>query len=126
MNARIFSRWGKTNGLEFTIATEATIGRAATNSIVLDFSAVSGQHARIYFDDKRGCYLLEDLGSLNGTRVDGVKVERPMRLERLHVLNFGRVCEFVFQRLEEEGAAAPGAGEEGARPEAGANPGDGA
>lgn len=108
MRARLFSHWGETRGVEFAFDDEVTIGRAEGNSLVLAFSEVSGQHAKIRFDPARDCYLVEDLGSLNGTRVDGVRAERPMRLERLHVLNFGRVCEFVFQRLDDGGSAPAG------------------
>ena len=102
MRARLLSQWGETRGLEHTFEDEVTIGRGASNSLVLDSSAVSGQHARIYYDLDQDCYMVEDLASLNGTRVDGVRAKRPMRLERLHVLNFGRVCEFIFQPLPEK------------------------
>jgi pSer/pThr/pTyr-binding forkhead associated (FHA) protein len=53
---------------------ELTIGRSPGCSIQLLRSMVSRQHARITF--KNEDYHLEDLGSTNGTYVNGVKVER--------------------------------------------------
>ena len=46
-----------------------TIGRRSHNDIVIDNLAVSGEHAVIY--NSAGEVYLEDLGSTNGTLVDG-------------------------------------------------------
>ena len=51
---------------------ELTIGRSPTCSIHLRRSMVSRQHARISFRNED--YHLEDLGSTNGTYVNGIKV----------------------------------------------------
>lgn len=51
-----------------------TIGRSRGNSIVLDDMLVSRQHVRITADDEG--LVLEDLGSRNGTYVNGRRVER--------------------------------------------------
>ncbi|RYG75970.1 FHA domain-containing protein [Yimella sp. RIT 621] len=51
-----------------------TIGRGRDNSIVLDDMLVSRKHLRITADDEG--LLLEDLGSRNGTYVNGRRVER--------------------------------------------------
>lgn len=51
-----------------------TIGRSRDNSIVLDDMLVSRRHLRITADDEG--LLLEDLGSRNGTYVNGRRVER--------------------------------------------------
>lgn len=53
---------------------EITIGRNRTNDITIDNLAVSDRHARIV-RDKTG-YFLEDLGSTNGTFVDGRRISR--------------------------------------------------
>lgn len=50
-----------------------TIGSDDSNNIVLEDSAVSPRHARIY-KVEGGCFI-EDLGSKNGTFVDGRQVE---------------------------------------------------
>ncbi len=55
-------------------AGSVTLGRGATNEIVLGDPKVSRVHARVECGDA-GCTLV-DLGSANGTRVNGDKVER--------------------------------------------------
>ena len=51
-----------------------TIGRGKNNSIVLDDMLVSRHHVRITADDEG--LVLQDLGSRNGTYVNGERVER--------------------------------------------------
>lgn len=50
------------------------IGRRETCDIVLRFSNVSGQHARLTLE--QGYWFLKDLGSRNGTKVDGYRISR--------------------------------------------------
>ncbi len=50
------------------------IGRAPDNDLVVDNLAVSNDHARVYFDSGR--LVVEDRGSLNGTFVNDLRVER--------------------------------------------------
>jgi pSer/pThr/pTyr-binding forkhead associated (FHA) protein len=50
----------------------ATIGRLPDNTVRIDNLAVSGHHARISWDQDH--YVLEDLGSLNGTYVNNERV----------------------------------------------------
>jgi Nif-specific regulatory protein len=49
------------------------LGRAATNRIVLKDDLCSREHAEVRFAD--GAWRLRDLGSLNGTRVNEVRLE---------------------------------------------------
>jgi hypothetical protein len=51
---------------------EVTIGRLPDNVLQIDNLAVSGHHARIYLDQDH--YVVEDLGSLNGTYVNNQRV----------------------------------------------------
>lgn len=48
------------------------VGRARDNSIVIDASDVSSHHARFFCDGEK--FLVEDLGSTNGTFIDGNQV----------------------------------------------------
>lgn len=72
------------------IAQQAiTIGREATNDIVLNHPMVSRTHARILFEN--GNHVLHDLGSTNGTYVNGHRVIRPVLLppgSLLSIANF--------------------------------------
>jgi hypothetical protein len=52
-----------------------TIGRSEDNDIVVDDRWVSRHHARIRVDGPQ--YIVEDLGSKNGTLVNGKRIEGP-------------------------------------------------
>ena len=51
-----------------------TIGRAPDNDVHIDNLAVSDHHARLYAEG--GKMVIEDLGSLNGTYVNEIRVDR--------------------------------------------------
>jgi len=51
-----------------------TIGRLPDNTVQIDNLAVSGHHAKIYWD--AGRYVIEDNNSLNGTYVNNTRVTR--------------------------------------------------
>lgn len=60
---------------EYTLASASVvIGRATASDIVIEDAHASRTHARLDCDDG-GCTVV-DLGSANGTRVNGVRVER--------------------------------------------------
>ncbi len=54
--------------------TELTVGRNATCDLVIPSSRVSGTHCRLLYVD--GYWRIEDLGSRNGIRIDGVRCEQ--------------------------------------------------
>jgi pSer/pThr/pTyr-binding forkhead associated (FHA) protein len=100
MKARLFCTTGLFSGSNFEFAKEATIGKSRANSIVLAPPIVSGRHARIYFDEKLRRYVLEDMGSRNGTRVDGVQVKRKEKLDALNIITFAQKFDFIFQIID--------------------------
>lgn len=51
-----------------------TIGRLPDNTIQIDNLAVSGHHAKIYWD--AGKYVIEDNNSLNGTYISTARISR--------------------------------------------------
>jgi hypothetical protein len=75
-------RAGPTVGKVFPLETpEITIGRDSTNTVAINDSEISRRHARM---ELRGsAYMIQDLGSTNGTFVNGA------RLTSLQVLNAG-------------------------------------
>ncbi len=97
--ARLFSPLGSTAGMAVDIDDEATIGRERTHTLVIDDGLISKDHAQISFDPDLNGFLLEDLGSTNGTALDGVPVVGRERLDHLHVITFASRHEFVFQDL---------------------------
>ena len=58
-----------------------TIGRGQDNDVVLSHPSVSRRHARIDRRDPEGTYVIEDLGSSNGTFVDSERVVQPKQLK---------------------------------------------
>jgi pSer/pThr/pTyr-binding forkhead associated (FHA) protein len=50
-----------------------TIGRVPDNVLQIDDASVSSYHAQLTLRD--GVYILQDLGSTNGTRLDGNNIE---------------------------------------------------
>jgi hypothetical protein len=55
---------------------QITLGRANDATLVLNDDYASSRHARIFPQD--GQWIVEDLGSTNGTYLDRQKVNRPM------------------------------------------------
>lgn len=66
-------------GIEYPLADGMTLGRGGDATIVLEDSFLSTRHAT--FARRDGEWVVEDLGSTNGTYVNNVKVDR---LARLH------------------------------------------
>ena len=101
MEARLFCKTGPFAGVSRIVEREATIGKNPGNTIQLPPDIISGKHARIYFDQQRNAFFIEDLKSLNGTWVDGVRVRDKERLDRIHVITFARSFDFIFQVVSE-------------------------
>ncbi len=78
------------------LRAETDIGRTQNNAVVIADATVSRQHARIRLQDDK--FMLFDLGSANGTFVNGQKVEQPRALADGDVVRFGEV-EVVFRQL---------------------------
>lgn len=51
-----------------------TIGRSTKNTLSLKSEEISRYHAQIRFE--KGAFVLEDLGSANGTKLDGKRIQR--------------------------------------------------
>lgn len=63
-------------GREYPLSDELTIGRAPGCAVTIDDSYVSQLHARVFVVD--GQFLVEDLGSTNGTYLNQQKVGPPV------------------------------------------------
>lgn len=77
-------------GETLTVADgELTVGRAAGCALALaDDTYVSQVHARLY--RQQGATMVEDLGSTNGTWVNGERITAPTRLRRGDRVQIGR------------------------------------
>lgn len=78
--------------LDHEITDDAvTVGRATDNTLSVDDASVSSHHARIEPSDE--VYVLTDLGSTNGTRLNGVQLapEDPKILNPGARIRFGKI-----------------------------------
>jgi pSer/pThr/pTyr-binding forkhead associated (FHA) protein len=80
---------GPLTGTVIPLTTEqVTIGRAPDSTVVVDDDYASSRHARIY--PAEGAWLVEDLGSTNGTWIDRTRVTSPTVLPVGAPLRVGR------------------------------------
>lgn len=113
MPAHLFCKTGEFAGVSFDIERETTIGRGPDGGMGIPSEVVSGQHARIYFDEAEGGYFLEDLQSRNGTRLDGVAVTDPVKLGPLHVVTIADRIDLIYHEGERKAGATTPASEDG-------------
>jgi serine phosphatase RsbU (regulator of sigma subunit) len=79
---------GPNVGRRFPLGPDSTIiGRQPDAAIYLESLAVSRHHARIVCD--KGAYLVEDLGSSNGTWVNGSQIKGRVKLSEQDELQVG-------------------------------------
>ena len=84
-----------------------TIGRLPGNVIQVDNLAVSGHHAKIYWDNEK--YIIEDNNSLNGTYVNNARVNRRALKDGDNVLIGKHILSFK-EDWREERAGMPATG----------------
>jgi pSer/pThr/pTyr-binding forkhead associated (FHA) protein len=77
------------------------IGRADYNDIVLADESVSSQHAKL--TRREGLWILTDLGSTNGTLVDGERIEEDTPLAPGNFVRFGDV-QLIFEPTDDNAA----------------------
>lgn len=82
-------------------ASRFSVGRKPDASLSIPSQTVSRDHAELTVVD-RGM-LLRDLGSTNGTFVNGVRIEQPCTVHHGDLLQFGQVVFRVVQQSAESG-----------------------
>lgn len=85
---------------EVVIGQAASIGRDSRNAIRIRDRLVSKEHCRIWFESDRG-FLIQDLGSSNGTFVNYVQIEGERVLVDGDVINIG-ATQLTFVNREGE------------------------
>src|ERR1700758_1323920 len=88
-----------------------TLGRAATNRIVLKDEVCSREHAEVYHADGR--WRLRDLQSLNGTRLNGQRVDTEWELNPGDEINVGRLHLLYVEDMDDLPPLPPPSAEEG-------------
>jgi pSer/pThr/pTyr-binding forkhead associated (FHA) protein len=75
------------------------IGRADYNDLVIPDDSVSSQHAKL--TRREGVWILTDLGSTNGTLVDGDRVTEDVPIAPGAFVRFGDV-QLVFEPTDDD------------------------
>lgn len=93
--ARLVVEQGPEPGQTFTLSTAPqTIGRSANNAIVINDAEISRRHVQL--TPQSGSFVIEDLGSTNGTFVNGIRLNRPALLKHGDSVAFGDTIRLRF------------------------------
>ncbi|MBN1202672.1 MAG: FHA domain-containing protein [Anaerolineae bacterium] len=76
------------SGTSYPLLSLTTLGRSPTNTVVLDDTFCSQEHALVTW--RGGQWWLEDRDSSNGTRLNGQPVQEPVVLSSGDVIGIGR------------------------------------
>ena len=81
-------------GTEFEIGDSATMGRSPSADVPIEDPFASSAHARIF---PRGQFMyIEDMGSTNGTYLNGRQLRRPEQLKTADTVRIGET-EYRYQ-----------------------------
>jgi hypothetical protein len=95
-NNRLVLRSGPTPGKAYPLEkSEMFIGRDMANEIVINDPEVSRRHARVFIQG--GNTVIEDLGSTNGTAVNGQRLTGPYILRPGELITFGEHISLLFE-----------------------------
>jgi hypothetical protein len=87
--AHLVVEQGPQPGRTFDLGVSNLLGRAPENAVSLRDATISAHHARLSFQGAQ--WLLEDLGSRNGTSVNAIPVESPLVVTYGDLLTVGSV-----------------------------------
>ncbi len=83
---------GELNGTIFDlIPGDTLLGRNVKNTFHLEFDGISRNHLKISVNEDETCYILEDIGSRNGTYVNNSKLEGTVELKKSDVVKMGSI-----------------------------------
>jgi pSer/pThr/pTyr-binding forkhead associated (FHA) protein len=93
---RLVMRSGPSSGKVFPLEkAELFVGRDLNNDVVINDPEVSRRHARFLLQGNS--YVLEDLGSTNGTFINGQRLASPYPLRDGEVITFGERINVVYE-----------------------------
>ncbi len=95
---QLVMRSGPTPGAVYPLeGDQLTIGRDSTNAVVINDAEISRRHSRLTFQG--GKYVIEDLGSTNGTFVNGQRLSGPYVLKAGDVLALGEQIVLMYDAV---------------------------
>lgn len=96
---RMVMRSGPAAGKVFPLEkSELVVGRDLNNDVVINDPEVSRRHARLFVQGDT--YVLEDLGSTNGTFVGGARLSGPYPLRPGEVVTFGERITMLYEVVQ--------------------------
>lgn len=99
--SRLIVRRGHSSQQVYSLSEQATtIGREANNEIVFEELEISRRHASVTFVGGR--HMIEDLGSTNGTFVNGRRISTAVPLRDGDVIDMGDSVSFIFHSPPEK------------------------
>lgn len=94
-------RSGPTPGVTFPLEGEQLIiGRDPSNGVAINDAEISRKHSRLTFQG--GKYVLEDLGSTNGTFVNGQRLAGPVVLKPGDVISLGEQIVLMYDAIKNQ------------------------
>ncbi len=91
-------RSGPTPGVIFPLdGDQIHVGRDASNGVAINDAEISRKHSRLSFQG--GKYVLEDLGSTNGTFVNGQRLAGPVVLKPGDVVSLGEHIVLMYDAI---------------------------
>jgi hypothetical protein len=91
-------RSGPTPGVTFPLeGDQLIIGRDSSNGVAINDAEISRKHSRLSFQG--GKYVLEDLGSTNGTFVNGQRLAGPVVLKPGDVVSLGEQIVLMYDAI---------------------------
>lgn len=97
LDYQLTMRSGPTPGKTYPIdQEELLLGRDMTNDIAISDPEVSRRHARFFMQNEN--ILVEDLGSTNGTFLNGERISSPQQLRAGDVITLGESIVLVFEK----------------------------
>lgn len=80
--------------------TEIIVGRAWSADLVIADAEVDAHHVKLSFDAEVGGFLVEDLNSANGTRLNGRRLEKAVQTSFGNSLTVGQTTFRVHQKAD--------------------------
>ncbi len=109
-------RSGPTPGVTFPLeGDQLIIGRDSTNGVAINDAEISRKHSRLSFQG--GKYVLEDLGSTNGTFVNGQRLGGPVVLKPGDVISLGEQIVLMYDAINQDPGATVVVSRKAVRPE---------
>jgi predicted component of type VI protein secretion system len=113
---RLVMRSGPTSGESINLdKNELFIGRDLSNDIVVNDPEVSRRHVRLFLQGDQ--YVIEDLGSTNGTSVNGQRLMGPYILRPGELVTMGEHVNMLYETdIDDVGATVVSGAQPGGQP----------